>query len=892
MQTATPDRRWAGYVLAVLCTAGAALLRWALPNALAGAAYLAFYPAVVASAAFGGFGPGLLATAGSVVCVDLLFDQTPGWIDFRDPVVIGRLVIFVAAGVGTSLIAGVTRALQARERRQGRELAELAELTDLGYLLIRDEQDRITRWSEGCARLYGFTAEQAVGRVSHELLQTQFPQPCEEIQAVLRRDGCWEGELVQRRADGRAVAVATLWVLRRGAENSPPEILELNNDVTEQKQIRASLRDSEQRLRAIFDNAALGIAEVDGQDRVIAANQRLCELLGYRHEELLGKSVHELTAPEDRPRSDAFNAELHAGHRDRLDYDKRYLRRDGSRVWVHVTVSSIRDAAGRHVRSIGTVEDFSQRRAAEEALRESERKYRIVADHTYHWEFWLSPDGRFLYNSPSCRNVTGYDAEAFMADPDLLARIVHPDDHAIYHQHHDHDGEGCATNEAEFRIIKRDGAVRWIGHACKPVYDTDGKYLGIRGSNRDITEKKLVEQELANARLSAESAKAAAEQANKAKDHFLAVLSHELRTPLTPVLAAVSLLHKNGQFDDQTRECLDVVRRNVKFEARLIDDLLDVSRITRGKVELERRPVEIDRIVRQAVEVCRPELEARHLRLDLQFEKPPQPIFADPGRMQQVFWNLLKNAIKFTPAGGRVGLRTWREAEHVLVAVSDNGIGIEPHMLSRIFNPFDQGEPATTRHFGGLGLGLAICKALVEMHGGKISARSPGRDQGATFTVRLPIHTAQPQPGPADHAAPTARTAAAGVRPSLRILLVEDHTDTARILSRLLKFAGHTVTIASDIAAALAEGEQREFDLLISDLGLPDGSGIDLLRELQARGRTIPAVAMTGYGQEEDLRQTRAAGFSAHLTKPVELEQLEAAMAVAFGAEPRRVAPN
>jgi two-component system CheB/CheR fusion protein len=889
MRIAGPDRRWIGYALAVLFTAGAALLRWALPDALAGAAYLAFYPAVVASAAFGGLGPGLVATAGSVLCVDLFFDQTPGWVDIRDPVVVGRLVIFMAGGFGASLIAGVKRATQARERRQARELAELAELTDLGYLLIRDEQDRITRWSEGCARLYGFTAEQAVGRVSHELLKTQFPQPLEEIQAALRRNGRWEGELVQRRADDRAVVVATLWVLRRGLDGAPPETLELNNDVTEQKRIQASLRESEQRLRAVFDNAALGIAEVDGQDRFIAANQRLCELLGYSYQELLGKSVHELTAPEDRPRSDALNTELHAGDRDRLDYDKRYLRRSGSRVWVHVTVSSIRDAAGRHLRSIGTVEDFSQRKAAEEALRESERKYRIVADHTYHWEFWLSPDGRFLYNSPSCREVTGYEAEAFIADPHLLDRIIHPDDQPTYHQHRGGATEGCATSEAEFRIVRRDGAVRWIGHACQPVYDTDGKYLGIRGSNRDITEKKRVEQELAEAKLSAERAKAAAErakaaaeQANKAKDHFLAILSHELRTPLTPVLAAVSMLGENGQFDEDTRDCLEVIRRNVKLEARLIDDLLDVSRITRGKVELKRRPVDVRSILKRAVEVCRPDLEAQGLRFSLDLGKRPHLIYADPGRMQQVFWNLLKNAIKFSPPGGRIGIRERRDADHVLVAVSDNGIGIEPPVLSRIFDPFDQGDPATTRRFGGLGLGLAIGKALVELHGGTITASSPGRDQGATFTVRLPIHTPQPRSEPPARATRLARPAAHVPSGALRVLLVEDHHDTARILARLLKSVGHVVTVADDIASALAESERHEFDLLISDLGLPDGSGVDLVRELHARGKVFPAIAMTGYGQDEDLRRTREAGFVAHLTKPIELQQLEGAMASLF----------
>ena len=869
-----------GYALALAATVAAFLLRWGLPGVLAKTPYLAFYPAVVVSAGLGGLGPGIVATVVSAVCVDLFFDQSPGF-DLGDPVSASRVLIFVLGGVGTSLIAGVKWSIQERERRQARELEELVELTDLGQMFICDEQSRITRWSAGCAELYGFTSEQAVGRVSYELLRAELPQPLAEIQAALYRDGRWEGEIIHHRSDGRPVTVAAVWALHRGEGRAAPAILKVNIDVSEQKRIQASLRENEQRLQASFDNAALGILEVDEQDRVVTANRRVCELLGYAREELIGLTVHELTAPEDRSLSDQLNAELHAGNRERLDYDKRYLRRDGSRVWVHVTVSSIRDEQGRHLRSIGTVEDISQRKAAEEALRDSERKYRTVADHTYHWEFWLAPDGRFLYNSPSCLDITGYEPEAFVADPDLLRRIIHPDDRPAYRDHRGEALEGCATDEVEFRIVRRDGAVRWVGHACQPVYDVDGKYLGIRGSNRDITEKKRVEQELAAAKLSAERAKAAAEHANKAKDHFLAVLSHELRTPLTPVLAAASMLERSGEFDAETRESLDIIARNVKLQARLIDDLLDVSRITRGKLQLKKRPVELRGILRRAVEVCGPDLTAAHVQLDLDFENASQVVEADPARLQQVFWNLLKNAIKFTPPGGRIGLRAWGEGKQVAVEVCDTGIGIEPHSLSRIFEPFEQGEPGTTGKFGGLGLGLAISKALVQLHGGTITAHSPGQDQGATFTVRLPIHTAQEATEPGEAAGPVGRAADQCQSGRLRVLLVEDHSDTARILCRLLKRAGHEVALAGDIASAISEAAQRrEFNLLISDLGLPDGSGLDLLRELRARGNPIPAIAITGYGQDEDLRRTREAGFVAHLTKPIELHQLEDAMAL------------
>ena len=421
-----------------------------------------------------------------------------------------------------------------------------------------------------------------------------------------------------------------------------------------------------------------------------------------------------------------------------------------------------------------------------------------------------------------------------MADPDLLRRIIHPDDRPAYRDHRGEALEGCATDEVEFRIVRRDGAVRWVGHACQPVYDVDGKYLGIRGSNRDITEKKRVEQELAAAKLSAERAKAAAEHANKAKDHFLAVLSHELRTPLTPVLAAASMLERSGEFDAETRESLDIIARNVKLQARLIDDLLDVSRITRGKLQLKKRPVELRGILRRAVEVCGPDLTAAHVQLDLDFENASQVVEADPARLQQVFWNLLKNAIKFTPPGGRIGLRAWGEGKQVAVEVCDTGIGIEPHSLSRIFEPFEQGEPGTTGKFGGLGLGLAISKALVQLHGGTITAHSPGQDQGATFTVRLPIHTAQEATEPGEAAGPVGR-AADQCQSAAACIAGRRPLGHGRILCRLLT-RGTKWPWPAHCQRDFGSASRREFNLLISD----PAAGRQRLDRARERARATP----------------------------------------------------
>jgi two-component system CheB/CheR fusion protein len=418
--------------------------------------------------------------------------------------------------------------------------------------------------------------------------------------------------------------------------------------------------------------------------------------------------------------------------------------------------------------------------------------------------------------------------------------------------------------------------------SCTPMFDEQGRPFGSVHVARDITERKRIEEQLRAAKCSAEEAKAAAERANAAKDQFLAVLSHELRTPLTPVLAGVSVLQKDPHCGPDRHQTLEMIRRNVEMEARLIDDLLDVTRIARGKVKLDRRVVPICAILEQAAEVCKPNIEARRLRFDLEIKDRPHLIYADAGRMQQVFWNLITNAVKFTRSGGRVRVRCWREEGAVIATVNDTGIGIEPEAMLRIFRPFEQGGGQTTQQFGGLGLGLTISKALVEMHGGAISAYSDGKGKGATFRVRLPLYVG------AEHAPPFVPNVGARQVSPLRILLVEDHGDTARMMRQLLMMDGHDVTIAGDVATALEEAAQRTFDLIVSDLGLPDASGVDLMRELRLRGYTMPGIALSGYGQDQDIQRSREAGFAAHLTKPTSPERLAEAIAATIAASTTR----
>lgn len=368
-----------------------------------------------------------------------------------------------------------------------------------------------------------------------------------------------------------------------------------------------------------------------------------------------------------------------------------------------------------------------------------------------------------------------------------------------------------------------------------------------------------------------ERAKETAEAANQAKDQFLAVLSHELRTPLTPALAAASDLENASDIDPQElRESLAVIRRNIELEARLVDDLLDVTRISKGKLELHLSVIDLHETIRHAVEMCRTVADAKKLEVALALNAAESFIKGDAARIAQVFWNLVFNAVKFTPQGGRITVETSNpETGRVMIAVTDNGIGIQPELLSQIFEPFHQGEYSTTRVFGGVGLGLSIAKGLVEGHGGSIEARSEGRNRGASFVIDLPAF--RRTAAPAGNGSAVVKFA---VRRSLRILLVEDHDDTRATLRRLLTRWGHEVKGAASVGQAVECAKAFQPHLLLSDVGLPDGTGMDVLAELKKRG-PIPAIAMSGFGMETDLQKTAEAGFHTHLVKPFAAELLK-----------------
>ncbi len=418
-------------------------------------------------------------------------------------------------------------------------------------------------------------------------------------------------------------------------------------------------------------------------------------------------------------------------------------------------------------------------------------------------------------------------------------------------------------------LIRKDGSELPIDDSGAPIRGEDGIIHGVVLVFRDFTERKQFEQNLQHAKEEAESA-------NVAKDNFLAVLSHELRTPLTPVVVTLTSWTQNPSFPVEFRDDLGTLRRCAELEARLIDDLLDLTRIVRGKLALHMEAVDVHAMLDGVTRIYRSDLNAKSIVLEMHLNAQSRYVMADAGRLQQVFWNILKNAAKFTPAGGKIEIKCLNPASgRVEINITDTGTGMTPETIKRIFQPFEQGSAEIVRQYGGLGLGLSLSKAFVQAHGGTIAAASEGPGKGSTFTISMPTTSAPVMPAmPSSKSGSVPKPATGATRP-LRILLVEDHDDTSRVMSRLLERLGHQVRTADSVASALVAAEEP-FDLLLSDIGLPDGTGIDLIQQLRQRGKNdFPAVALTGFGMEEDILKTREAGFTDHLTKPINFQRLQ-----------------
>jgi two-component system CheB/CheR fusion protein len=632
--------------------------------------------------------------------------------------------------------------------------------------------------------------------------------------------------------------------------------------------VMVRLSDATERRRAAETRSLLAaIVESSGDavigqtlDGVIVSwNPGAERLYGYSADEIRGKSFALLFLPGDHNDLPGVMEKLRLGKR--VEHcEVVQVRKDGRRVDVSLSLSPVRDAGGTITGASAIGRDVTDRKRAETELREAESRFRQLAENIP-GIFWMA-DARspqILFISPAYEEVWGRSCRSLYEVPQSYLDAIHGEDRARIREAARRHRHGEYTNE-EYRVLRADGSVRWVWDRGFPIWDQAGQVYRVCGIAEDITARKQAEEAL--------------KEADRRKDEFLAMLAHELRNPLAPIRTALEIMRMAGATGPQVEPARQMIERQVQQLVRLVDDLLDVSRFTRGKIDLRKESVDLAAVVAQALETSRPHLDAR--RHELTVSLPPEPLCleADPTRLAQVFANLLNNAAKFTEEGGRVALAAERQGPEVVLRVRDTGIGMTEEMLARAFDLFAQADRALDRSHGGLGIGLTLARRLVQMHGGSVQAFSDGPGKGSEFVVRLPL---------LDGARPAGQVPRVwnGPRTSRRILIVDDNVDVAESIAQLLGMAGHGVRTAYSGPAALEAARSYRPEAVLLDIGMPGMDGYEVARRLRQEAglEEILLVALTGYGQQEDRRRSRQAAIDHHLVKPVDLETLEALLA-------------
>jgi len=648
-----------------------------------------------------------------------------------------------------------------------------------------------------------------------------------------------------------------------------------------------SLRQSEERFRLLVDSVRdYAIFMLDPQGYVLTWNAGAERIKGYRAAEIVGCHFSRFYPPEALARG-LPDHELEMAQRVGSFEDEGWrLRKDGSLFWANVVVTAMRDGTGQLIGYSKVTRDLTQRRHHEEELRQSEERFRLLVEGVGEYAiFMLDVNGKIATWNVGAQRIKGYAAD------EIVGRhfsVFYPQDvrESGWPEHElQQAAEQGSFVDTGWRV-RKDGTMFWANVTITALRDETGRLLGYAKLTRDLTESRRVEAiELASDEreqiLDAErSARMAAQRAARVKDEFLATLSHELRTPLSAILGWTQIVLKGKALDpaDQ-RRAMEVIDRNARAQVKLIDDLLDLSRIMTGKIWLDLQQISMPDVVQAAIDSARPIAQAKDIRLRSLLDPSRTTVSGDGSRLQQVAWNLLTNAIKFTPKGGQVQVLVQRVNSHIELSVTDTGIGIPASFIPLVFDRFSQQDSSTTRAHGGLGLGLAICKQLVELHGGSIRVTSPGEGQGATFFVELPVSLVQVD-DERTHPSVEVEATETITLPKLdgvHVFAVDDEPDARALLERILEDHGAIVTSFASADAALTALKASRPGVIVSDVGMPGMDGFQMIRALRAgesRDVRIPALALTAFARAEDRKRALQAGFQAHLAKPFDVVEL------------------
>lgn len=634
---------------------------------------------------------------------------------------------------------------------------------------------------------------------------------------------------------------------------------------------------------------AYAIFLLDEDGCVRSWNPGAQRIKGYRADEIIGQHFSRFY-PAEANRTGWPEYELkQAREEGRFEDEGWRLRKDGSRFWANVVITALRDDAGELLGFSKITRDLTERRQHEEDLRRSEERFRLVVETVVDYAiFMLDPNGVVLTWNAGAERINGYAAQEIIGRH--FSRF-YPGE-AIASGWPEHELQQAAEHgrfEDEGWRLRKDGSRYWANVVITALRDQHGALHGFAKITRDLTERRR-SQALEQAGLGREelleaerSARMEAQRAVRIKDDFLATLSHELRTPLSAIMGWVQVLRRSRELkEEDLQRGTDAIERNARAQVQLIDELLDLNRIISGRLRLDVQAASLKDAAEAAIESMTPAADAKNLRIERTLDPNAGPVSGDPDRLQQIIWNLISNAVKFTSKGGRVQIVLQRVDSHVELSVSDTGIGIAPEFLPHVFDRFSQEDSSASRHHNGLGLGLAIAKQLAELHGGTLRAQSDGVGLGASFTLSLPISIAH-RTRPPGHATTRLRSTLSDTSvllpdlAGLRILVVDDEADGRALARRILEAQGATVTTAGSAIEALEFLEQSDTDVLISDIGMPGMDGYQLIRAVRASEwmkHRVPAIATTAFARAEDRKKAMLAGFHAHLAKPFDIAEL------------------